>query len=262
MLSYFHTRLGTDIYYSFPKTQLDAEMSDRLYDIMTQQKEEEYFTHSFGNLKVLNYYFQIHSDWARGYKEMLMVTIMIKQQISPVIEESISILCKEFSKKMQTTEDIFTGFYIKDLSTYDASDKERIKKNETLIKDWVNDLYWETLEDTRKKSEEQKITLLLNDRYIFESLEEISRELKIIDREINISEDLLKKNSHIQNSLSNLNKIIDDLSEGYIEKMTELDIEYEDDLFSTEDDDDIDLQKTKKELIQVLEGEVKKKKEF
>jgi len=189
-----------------------------------------------------------------------MVTIMTKQQISPEIEESISILCKEFSKKMQNTEDIFTGFYIKELSTYDERDKERIKKNEVLIKDWVNDLYWETLEDTRKKSEEQKITLLLNDRYIFESLEEISRELKIIGREISISEDLLKKNSHIQNSLSNLNKIIDDLSEGYIEKMTELDIEYEDDLFSTEDDDDIDLQKTKKELIQVLEGEVKEKK--
>jgi len=236
-------------------------MSDRLYDIMTQQNEEEFFTNSFENLKVLNFYFQIRSDWARGNKEMLMVTIMTKQQISLEIEESISILCKEFSKKMQNTEDIFTGFYIKELSTYDESDKERIKKNETIIKDWVNDLYWETLEDTRKKSEEQKITLLLNDRYIFESLEDISRELKIIGREISMSEDLLKKNSHIQNSLSNLNKIINDLSEGYIEKMTELDIEYEDDLFSTEDDADIDLQKNKKELIHVLEGEVKEKKE-
>ena len=121
---------------------MDAEISDRLYDIMTQQKEEEFFTHSFGNLKVLNYYFQIRSDWARGNKEMVMVTIMTRQQISPEIEESISILCKEFSKKMQTTGDIFTGFYIKELSTYDVSDKERIKKNETLIKDWVNDLYW------------------------------------------------------------------------------------------------------------------------
>ncbi len=139
--------------------------------------------------------------------------------------------------------------------------KNELKKNEALIKDWVNDLYWETLEDTRKKSEEQKITLLLNDRYIFESLEDISRELKIIGREISLSEDPLKKNSHIQNSLSNLNKIINDLSEGYIEKMTELDIEYEDDLFSTEDDADIDLQKSKKELIHVLEGEVKEKKE-
>ena len=261
ILSYFHTRIGTDIFYTFPKTHMDSEILDRLYDVMTQQKEEEFFTHSFGNLKLLNYYFQIRSDWARGNREMLMLSIMIIQQISPEIEESIASLCKKFVKRMRSNKDIFTGFYIKDLNNFDEDDKARIIKSELLIKKEVKDLYWETLEETRKKSEEEKITVLLNDRYIFESLEKMSRELKNITKEIEICsiKGFLKESSNIKNSISNLNKIIDDLYGGYIEKMTVLDIEDENGLFSADEDGDADIQKSKKELMQLLEGEVKRK---
>jgi len=261
ILSYFHVKIGPSIFYSFPKAQLDKELSDRIYEGMNQANKEEFFTQSFGNLKLLNYYFQIHSDWARGNTEILMLSIMINQQISPEIEENISSLCKKFSEKMQSNEDIFTGFYLKELNNFDKNDGEKIIKNGLLIKEWVKDLYWETLEDTRKKSEERKITLLLDDRYIFESLELMSKELKKISREISSDEDYLKANSNIRNSVSNLNKIIDDLYEGYIEKMTELDIEYENGLFSTEDELETDIQKSKKELKRVLKGEIKEEKE-
>ena len=263
ILSYFHTRIGTDIFYTFPKTQVGSEISDRLYDVMTQQNEEEFFTHTFGNLKLLNYYFQIRSDWARGNREMLMLSIMITQQISPHIEESIASLCKKFVERMRSNKDIFTGFHIKELNKYEEDDKKRIIKSELLMREWVKDLYWETLEETRKKSEEEKITVLLNDRYIFESLEKMSGELKNISREIEISSsgESLKANTNIKHSISNLNKIIDDLYGGYIEKMTVLDIEDENGLFSTDEDMDEDIQKSKKELIQVLEGEVSGKKE-
>lgn len=260
ILSYFHTKIGPLIFYSFPKTQLDREVLDRIYDIMDQPSKEEFLSQSFENLKLLNYYFQIHSDWARGKNEMVMVSIIINQQISPEIEETISILCKKFSKKMQSNEEIFTGFHIYDLDNYDEVDKQSIIKNDSLIKDWVQDLYWEVMGDTRRKSEEEKITLLLNDRYIFESLEEMSKELKTISREISLSRDSHKKNSNIQKSISTLNKIIDDLYEGYIEKMTVLDIEDEKGLLVTEDELNADIQKNKKELIRVLEEEVTRNK--
>ncbi|MFX1347030.1 MAG: hypothetical protein ACFFAI_18230, partial [Promethearchaeota archaeon] len=175
ILSYFHTRIGTSIFYSFPETPLGKDITNRLYDIMTQQNEEEFFTHSFENLKILNFYFQIHSEWARGKREMIMLSIITNQQISAEIEESLSLLCKKFSQKMQLNEEIYTGFYNYELNKHDDVDKERIIKNENLIKQIVQDLYWETIEETRKKSEEEKITLLLNDRYIFESLEKMSR---------------------------------------------------------------------------------------
>jgi len=89
----------------------------------------------------------------------------------------------------------------------------------------------------------------------------MSKELKKISREISSGEDYLKANSKIKNSVSNLNKIIDDLYEGYIEKMTELDIEYENGLFSTEEELETDTQKSRKELKRVLKGEIKEEKE-
>ena len=155
---------------------------------------------------------------------------------------------------------IYPGFHTKELYKYDDSDKERIRKNEFLIKKWLQELYWEIVEDTRKISEEEIITLLSDDRYIFESLEEISRELKVITEEINL-DDSLKFNSKIRNAISNLHKIINDLNEGYIEQMTSIDIEEENGFLSSEEELDVDIQESKKDLIRILEGEVARKKE-
>ncbi len=228
---------------------------------MTQQKGEEFFIHSFEEFKFMNYYFQIKSDWARGFREMVMVSIIIYHQISTEIEGSIASLCKKFAEMMQSNEDIYTGFYINEIGNYDEIDKESIKKNERLIKDAIRDLYWDTIEETRKKSEEQKLTQLENDRYIFESLEDISRELKIISKEIESSKSSLKTNPNVKNTLSKLNNIINDLYEGFIEKMTILDIEEENGLLATNDELDIDNQKIKKELLKLLEEEVSEEKE-
>ncbi|MFX1502639.1 MAG: hypothetical protein ACFFDH_16890, partial [Promethearchaeota archaeon] len=173
ILSYFHTKIGPSLFYSFPKKQVDKEITARIFDIMDQPNKEEFLTQSFENLKLLNYYFQITSDWARGANEMLMLSLIIKQQISPEIEGNISNLCKKFSEKMQSNDAIFTGFHIRELDSYDDFDKERITKNDFLIKLWVKELYWEILEVTKKISEEEKMTLLLDDRYIFESLEKM-----------------------------------------------------------------------------------------
>lgn len=218
---------------------------------MTQQKGEEFFMHSFEDFKFLNYYFQIKSDWARGFKEMLMVSIIIYLQISPEIEESIASLCRKYAEMMKSNEDIYTGFYLNEISNYNETDKERIQLNEQLIKGEIRELYWETVEETRKKSEEQ----IENNRYIFESLEEMSRELKIIDEEIESSESSLNTNPNIKDSVSNLKSIINDLYEGFIEKMTILDLEEENGLLSTNDEIDINIQKRKKDLLKVLEGE-------
>jgi hypothetical protein len=259
ILSYFHTKIGPSIFYSFPKKQLEEEISARIYDIMDQPNREEFLTQSFENLKLLNYYFQINSEWARGSSEMLMLSIMVSQQLSAEIEDSILNLCKKFSERMQTNENMFTGFHIKEINNHDENDKDLIRKNNFLIKSWVQELYWEILEVTRKISEEEKITSLLDDRYIFESLEKMAKEVKKINNEINMYEDSLIKNSTIRDALSNLDRIIDDLYEGYIEKMTGLNIEEGDSLFIPNEELNEEIQKTKKELLQALIGEFNEK---
>ncbi len=173
-LSYFHRKIGPLVFYSYPKDILDKDLSGKIANIMDQQFSEGFFTHSFENLKSMNYYFEIHSDWARGNKEMLMVSTILDQQIPPEIEERISILCAEFSEQLQSNEEIFTAFYIKDINNFDDDDQESIIKNDSLIKAWVNNLYWAIIEDTREKTEEEKIAILLNDRHIFKTHEKLS----------------------------------------------------------------------------------------
>ena len=230
--------------------------------IYLKQKEEEFFIHSFEEFKILNYYFQIYSGWARGRREMVMISIIINQQISLEIEESMAGLSKKFAEKMQSEEDIFKGFYISDIKSHEE-EKDNILKYEALIKKMVQDLCWETVEETKKKSEEEKITLLLNDRYIVESLEKMLGELKIISSEINKIQNPPKADSDVRTAISNLNKIIDDLYDGFMEKMASLDIEDEEGLFPSEEDMEIDKDKSKIELLQVLQGEIdsNKKKE-
>ncbi len=175
VLSYFHRKIGPLVFYSYPKNILEKELSGKVANIMDQQFSEGFFTHSFENLKSMNYYFEIHSDWARGNKEMLMVSIILDQQIPLEIEEKISILCTEFSERLQSNEEIFTAFYINDISNFDEVDQENIVKNESLIEAWLINLYWAIIEDTREKTEEEKIAILLNDKHIFKTLEELSK---------------------------------------------------------------------------------------
>ncbi|NVM34192.1 MAG: hypothetical protein HWN81_01270 [Candidatus Lokiarchaeota archaeon] len=173
-LSYFHRKIGPLVFYSYPKNTLEKDLSLKIANIMDQQFSEGFFTHSFENLKSMNYYFEIHSDWARGNKEMLMASIILEQQITPEVEEKISILCNEFSEQLQSNEEIFTAFYINDINNFDENDQESIVKNESLIKLWVTNFYWNILEYTREKTEEEKIGFLLKDKHIFKSLEKLS----------------------------------------------------------------------------------------
>jgi len=174
-LSYFHRKIGPLVFYSYPEGIIDEALSVRIANIMDQQYSEGFFTHSFESLYSMNYYFEIHSDWARGNKEMLMVSIIFDRQTSTEIEQNVLQLCNDFSEKLQSNEEIFTAFYINDVNNFEGEDREKIIKNDSLIKLWVNNLYWAVIEDTREKTEEEKIAALLNKRHIFLTLEKLSK---------------------------------------------------------------------------------------
>jgi len=174
-LSYFHRKIGPIVFYSYPESMLDEQLSLRIANIMDQTVSEGFFTHSFENKNSMNYYFEIHSDWARGNKEMLMVSIIFNQQTNPEIEQNVLSLCTDFSEKLQSNEEIFTAFYINDINNFDENDKETIFNNNSLIKLWVKELYWATLEETRERSEEERIATLLNKKHIFLTLKKLSK---------------------------------------------------------------------------------------
>ena len=174
-LSYFHRKIGPLVFYSYPENMLDEQLSARIANIMDQTVSEGFFTHSFEKNSSNNYYFEIYSDWARGNKEMLMVSIIFDQQINSEIEQNVNVLCTEFLEKLLSNEEIYTAFYINDINNFDEPDKDLIYKNNSLIKLWVKELYWATLEETREKSEEEKIAALLNKKFIFLTLKKLSK---------------------------------------------------------------------------------------
>ncbi|MFX1315881.1 MAG: hypothetical protein ACFE9T_08465 [Promethearchaeota archaeon] len=173
-LSYFHRKIGPLVFYSYPKDILAKGLEAKIANIMDQQFNEGFFTHSFENLKSLNYYFEIHSDWARGNKEMLMFSIILEQQITPANEEIIANLCTEFSERLQSNEEIFMGFYINE-KEYHEEDVELILKNNALIKAGVKNLYRAVMDETREKTEEEKIAILISNNHIYKTLEKLSK---------------------------------------------------------------------------------------
>ncbi len=205
-LSYFNRKIGPLVFYSYPKDMLDKDLSTKVASIMDQQTSEGFFTYSFENLKSMNYYFNIFSDWARGNKEMLMVSLILDQIIIPDLEEKISILFTDFSERLKSNEEIFTAFYINDINNFDKEDQKNIIKNESLIKDWVKILYWAILEETREKTEEEKIAILLKDRNIFMTIEELSKGPVLLER---LKEWFIKKFP---------NRDIDEIIETLVEK--------------------------------------------
>ncbi len=174
-LCYFHRKIGPLVFYSYPENILDDQLSTRIANIMDQQFIEGFFTHSFEDIITMNYYFEIQSDWARGNKDMLMISFIFDEQITTEIEEKIQSLCNEFSEKLKSNEAIYTAFHISDIKNFDKEEQEIIVKNNELIKLWVRELYWATIEITREKTEEEKLANLLNKKYIFLILRKLSK---------------------------------------------------------------------------------------
>jgi len=88
-----------------------------------------------------------------------MISVILKQQIPIEVEKKISILCKEFSEQLQSNKEIFIGFHTRALKNIDEDDQKSIIKNESLIREWVMNLYRALIEifPTRNKTEEETI---------------------------------------------------------------------------------------------------------
>lgn len=153
---------------------LEKELSIQITSIMDQQSKEGFFTHSFKNFNSLNYYFEIDSDWARGNKEMLMFSIILEQQITSENEKIIETLCIEFSETFKSNQEIFRGFYVNEKEFHEEY-IELILKNNALIKSEVKNLYKAVIDETREKTEEEKIAILISNEHISKTLEKLSK---------------------------------------------------------------------------------------
>ena len=138
-ISYFHRKIGPMVYFSYPQTVLSKEEKTHLADIMDQSYEEGFFTHKFGDLASINYYFEIFSEWARGNKEMLMISFVMDSTPSPSVEELIQNYCIGFIEKLRKNKEIFKAFYEIEDKQINQEDQQIIKKYRQNLRFWVKE---------------------------------------------------------------------------------------------------------------------------
>ena len=147
ILMYFDNQKGPKAYDMTPRpvSEEQEEVLGRLFDV---HDGEGFFVHNtkLGKEKFIcaNYLFFVDSKWARGGKEMAMLSLIVEPDIKPEIFETT---LASFSKAISSMKDVYKGFYMN-------SDKgdAAIEKSFKLIKRLNTDCY----EACRRKPEAQK----------------------------------------------------------------------------------------------------------
>ncbi len=175
-ISYFHRKIGPIVWYSYPEEALNEDEKGHLADIMDQSYEEGFFMHKFGVLTSMNYYFEIPSEWARGNKEMLMISVILDSAPQPGVEEPIQAWAESFSNRLKAENEIFKAFYNIDDAQVSAEDHQDPKKYSKDIRFWLKELYWVAIEVLREKTEEEKWATIMSHPQIFKVIKKLSKE--------------------------------------------------------------------------------------
>jgi hypothetical protein len=122
---------------------------------------EGFYTHSFGNFYLVDYFFQIPSDWARGAKEMVMITTIFEDKILPEHEYAIHPLFVDFAILIKKTEEVFKGFYLQDEKYYPMEDRPMIRKMDAFLLEKLEEFFHLTNEKISEKLFERQLGSLV-----------------------------------------------------------------------------------------------------
>ena len=141
-LTFFKRRNGPLIYYYYPENSLNATEKTSVANSMeSAYNDERYFIHQSSNLSSLNYYFEIQSDWARGKKEMLMISVILNTKITKSIEDLIQSFCIDFETELTSIKNIYKALYDKDLDSFSDEEQSDIEKISRILRTKIKELH-------------------------------------------------------------------------------------------------------------------------
>ncbi len=150
-LSYFERKLGPVIFYSYPEDIQDDRLP-LIINIMDQAYKEGYYVHMSSIVpSSLNYYFEIPSEWARGNKEMLMISVILEKPISKLLGQSIQEICTDFARKLKNIEGLFKALYVKEIEKFPEKEHSDIKKINESLRRKIEDFYQEIIISTKQE---------------------------------------------------------------------------------------------------------------
>ncbi|MHA1264603.1 MAG: tetratricopeptide repeat protein [Candidatus Helarchaeota archaeon] len=143
-LSFFNTITGPQVLCFYPNT-LEEEKAQQIANLLNISEliKQKFFVYETSpQFKTVNYYFEIPSKWARGKKEMLLISLIL---IDESVEQThlFENLLKKIAERIEKIEDAYKGFYLYDSSKDDFDAIEE-----------VNDKICETIESFLKETKE------------------------------------------------------------------------------------------------------------
>ena len=110
VLTYFHQIIGPSIFLSFPDAKLEEDIINKLMRFFDLDINETFFEIVLINKqkKIVNLYIEIPSVWARGKKEMVMLSLIMKIEYP---SELVYTFLVEASHKILKTENVYKAFY-------------------------------------------------------------------------------------------------------------------------------------------------------
>lgn len=145
ILSYFHRSYGPKVLIEAPQIFSDSQ-TEHIAKLIDGSFEKGFFIHKFPDMLSTNYFFEVPSPWARGNRELALISIIFR----PDYKESLSLYetsLAEFVSKFLNDNEIYKCFYISEFSKLKFKESIQIKfaDAQSLVQDLLNSLPSEML---------------------------------------------------------------------------------------------------------------------
>ncbi len=113
VLTFFHKVKGPEILLSYPEIELEEDIIEKLIRFFDLDINETFFEIILINKKkrIINLYFEVISEWARGNKELAMLSLIMKEKYESRL---IYTFLVDTVQKIRSKENIFKAFYKND----------------------------------------------------------------------------------------------------------------------------------------------------
>jgi hypothetical protein len=110
VLSYFDGILGPSVLLSYPDEKLEESLINKLKKFFDLEIDETFFEIVLitKKKKIINFHFEIPSEWARGKKEFAMLSLIMKLEYN---SEDLYAFLVDSSYKILKTENVYKAFY-------------------------------------------------------------------------------------------------------------------------------------------------------
>ncbi|TFF88451.1 MAG: hypothetical protein EU549_02980 [Promethearchaeota archaeon] len=220
-LSYFNTIKGPQVFCTVPEGLEKSKAQDiaNLLNI-SELIKQKFFVYDISDFKTVNHYFEVSSEWARGKKEMLILSIIAIDE-SVELDQDIEKTLEKIVDKIKSINNAYMGFYAYDWGK--AEDYDDVDENNEKIKDIIADSY-KLIENVIIESREKKAG------EVIKSIEPKDLGTYIMDS--NFFENLyrIERNKSV---FQYLKRVIKDGIKIYISEGTVLDIKLPDEILNT-----------------------------